>query len=130
VPYNEERKVYINRPGSRLTFVAQPSFASAIVLVDVEAVQGLTIEQLADYAALRSFARTDPEHVRQLGIPTILTLFDDYVAKRELPRSLSAWDLHFLKALYQTSNSVGAVHQRRAMKKRIKKDLGQASRNE
>jgi hypothetical protein len=125
-PYDESRIFSFDVPGSRVRFVAQPSFASAIILVELEALQGVTTTQLADYAALRAFARTDPEHVRGLGIPTILKLFDDGDGGRELPPGLTPWDLSFLKALYQTSNSVRAVHQRAAMKKKLKKNLERA----
>jgi hypothetical protein len=105
---------------------AEPTFASAVVLLELEALNGLTTTQIADYAALRAFARTDPDRVTELGTPTILTLFHDRASGRTPPSALTSWDASFLQALYATSNRSRGDRQRRNIERRLRRNMGYA----
>ena len=71
--------VYMNRtirPGSRITAPSRGHFSLAVVVVEAGALDGLTTTQLADYAAMRAFAKTDPAKLPPSPPPTILTVLD------------------------------------------------------
>ncbi len=63
-PLNYGSEVPVNRTtraASRLTTAVVPYFAAAVLVVQTNALDGLTTTQLADYAAMRTFVRTDPK---------------------------------------------------------------------
>jgi hypothetical protein len=117
---------------SRIRAASMPAFTAALVVIDVKAAAYLTTTQLADYAAMRTFAATDPERVVRTGVPTILGVLgqpDD----RLLPVTLTHWDLGFLKGLYSTDNAYYAAYQRDDIEAVLKAELassGSASRRE
>lgn len=82
---------------SRIYVPVRRDITSAMVLFDRDAIGGLTIDQLADYATMRSFARDYP---REAGgeRASILTLFDQ---ADERPAGLTAFDQAFLARLYE-----------------------------
>jgi hypothetical protein len=104
--------------GSRLVFAAVRAIYSAIVVVDLTRIEGLTFAQMTDYAAMVGLAqiRSDPD----LGeAPTILGLFTTNGASRE--KELTAWDKSFLKAVYETTD--GSVTELRQIKLRMSEEL-------
>jgi hypothetical protein len=107
--------------GSRITPPTRPQFQAAAVLVEKKALEGLTTTQLADYAAMRGFARTDPARLPPNSPTTILKILDAPMGS-EVPVTLTEWDLSFLKALYASPN-LYAASQRTDMRRRIQKDL-------
>lgn len=109
---------------SRIKMASMPTFSVSVVVIDLKAAAGLTVTQLADYAAMRTFADIDPTRVTSVGPPTILGVLgapDD----RPLPVTLTYWDLGFLKSLYATDNSYLASYQRGDMERVVKKELEQ-----
>jgi hypothetical protein len=106
---------------SRIRAASKPTFVASVVVIDVHAAAGLTLTQLADYAAMRTLADIDPGRAK-IGVPTILDVLaqpDD----RPLPVTLTYWDLGFLKALYATDNAYLAGHQRGDMEVVLKKEV-------
>ena len=67
------------------------------MLFDREAVRGKTIIQLADYATMRSFARTRPAG-GEAALDTILALFDPDHAP---PPTLTDFDQAYLRSVYK-----------------------------
>ncbi|HYG48691.1 MAG TPA: hypothetical protein VD846_12230 [Allosphingosinicella sp.] len=108
---------------SRTRSSSRPRFLGSVLVVETGALAGVSTIQLADYAALRTFAQTDPARAAKTGSRTILTLIDDRAAGRPSPLSLTEWDLSFLKALYVTSNTDVDSVQRASMKQAFKRDL-------
>ena len=107
---------------SRIKAVSKPTFTASVVVIDVKAAAGLTLVQLADYAAMRTFADIDPARITTVGVPTILTVLgqpDD----KPLPVTLTYWDLGFLKSLYATDNSYLASYQRGDMERLVKQEV-------
>ncbi|MFL6856737.1 MAG: hypothetical protein ACJ8EB_02385 [Allosphingosinicella sp.] len=116
---------YVNRTitaSSHITPPVRPQFDGAAVVVETGALVGLTTTQLADYAAMRTFAKTDPARLPAEGPPTILKVLDAPIGTA-VPPTLTEWDLGFLRALYASSNKVYAASQRSEMRERIAKDL-------
>lgn len=111
---------------SRLTPVTKPHFAAAVVVVEVEALAGLTTTQLADYAAMRTFAKTDPVRLASSAAPTILSVIDAPMGS-EVPITLTLWDLSFLRALYGAAENHYATQQRSQMRGLVQEELERAA---
>ena len=107
---------------SRIRTSSMPTFVASLVVVDIKAADGLTATELADYAAMRTFAATDPQRVVSTGVPTILSVLgqpDD----KPMPVTLTYWDLGLLKALYSTDNAYYARYQRGDMERVVREEL-------
>lgn len=130
MPVNYSFEAPINRTtraDSRLVPSARPYFTASVVIVQVSALSGLTTIQLADYAAMRGFASTDPARL-DAGTPTsILTLLDTPMGQ-SVPVTLTAWDLSFPKSFYATRRNAYIEYQRAQMKELMKRDLAQQQR--
>ena len=110
---------------SRIRSASKPTFTASVVVIDLKSAAGLTVTQLADYAAMRTFADIAPARVAKVGVPSILDVLgqpDD----RPLPVTLTYWDLGFLKSLYATDNSYFAGYQRGDMEHVLNKEVEQA----
>jgi hypothetical protein len=107
---------------SRLRPLSRPHFLAAVMVVEPAAIAGLTTTQLADHAAMRLFARTDPDRVAKTSAPTILTVLDAPEGS-EVPVTMTQWDFSFLKALYGSGEGRYASAQRSEMKKMVKQEL-------
>lgn len=107
---------------SRLTTASRPHFIAAVVVVDLGSLDGLTTTQLADYAAMRAFARTDPGRLAKSTAPTILSVIEAPM-NSAVPPTLTEWDLAFLKSLYARDANVRAVRQRSQMKQIVRQSI-------
>ncbi len=124
LPFDQASGVAINRttdPGSRITAAARPQFAGSVVVVERAALAGLTVTQLADYAAMRAFAHTEPSRLGSSGTPTILRVLEAPMGS-EVPPSLTAWDLAFLRGFYAAPRNVRTGAQRSAIRRSITKE--------
>jgi hypothetical protein len=83
---------------------------ASVVVFDGEAIAGKTLQQLADYASIRSFANVDD---LSGGAPnatdSILALFDE---EFEPPQGLTEFDWAYLDALYKLPRTArgNAIH--------------------
>lgn len=132
VPYDRLNGRYINERTdvpSRLSTNSRPHFTAAIVVLDSHALGGLTVAQLADYAAMRAFARIDPSQLSRLSAPSILTILDA-PAGSAVPITLTEWDMAYLKSLYAARENRLAGQQRQEMQRKMADELkGSPQRN-
>jgi hypothetical protein len=120
--------VYMNRtirPGTRITAPSRVHFSLAVVVVESGALDGLTTTQLADYAAMRAFAKTDPAKLPPSPPPTILTVLDVPMGG-SVPITLTEWDLGFLRGLYESQANLYGASQRSEIRKHLESSLGKA----
>ncbi len=110
-----------NARASRISTGTRRAVAASLLLVEESAFEGLTTTQIADYAAMRLFARTDPNSVPP-GISSILTIVDA-PAEREVPVTLTEWDLSFLRALHASPKSLFSAAQRGEIAHRMAREL-------
>lgn len=110
---------------SRISTNDHPSFEAAIVVLDARSLAGLTVVQLADYAAMRAFAKTDLSRLAKPVAPTILTLLDTPMGGA-VPITLTEWDLAYLKALYGSTTNRLAGQQSGEMQRKMAQDLKDA----
>jgi hypothetical protein len=108
---------------SRISASGRPQFQAAAVVVEQGSLDGLTTIQLADYAAMRAFARTDPATLPASSPATILKVLEAPMGS-PVPLTLTKWDLGFLKGLYAATDNLYAASQRTEIKERIQSDLG------
>ncbi len=73
-------------------------------MIDIKAIDGMAVVQLADYATMRAFARTRPVG-SDSSASTILSLFDKTAPA---PRELTTFDLGYLSAIYKTQGNLPA----------------------
>jgi len=107
---------------SRISASVRPIFAAAIVVIELNALVGLSPVQVADYAAMRAFTSADPGQVERLGVDTILTAIEAPEGSA-VPITLTRWDLAYLRALTATPNYHYAQRQRRALRSRMLSEL-------
>lgn len=96
--------LYVNRSfgtNSRTIQPAHTHFTASVVVIDADAATGLTTTQLADYAAMRGFARTNPAKV-PAAAPSILKAVGAPVGTA-VPVTLTQWDYGFLRGLYAST---------------------------
>ena len=85
----------------------------ALIVYDREAVLGMTVVQLADYATMRGLSHTRPASGEQ-PMATILALFDEQDIVDPIdrgPDELTSFDRGYLRSVYfwKPENSVPAV---------------------
>ena len=108
--------------GTRITRSSVRAIYSAIVVVDIDDIEGLTFGQLADYVGMVGLTRIRPNP--DLGqAPTILGLFAATEDARA--RGLTTWDQAFLKAIYATTD--GSTTEIAQIKVRMSEDLARSS---
>jgi len=107
---------------SRIRQNIQTDLVSSFVVVSAQAVDGLTLNQIADYAAMRALAKTRPP--QSMGAPTILGVFDQD-SSRAKASELTSWDVAYLRSLYLTDNGLAAHSQESAIAGAIRRDLKQ-----
>lgn len=93
----------------------------SFIVFDVDALEGLTLLQIADHAAMRALARTVP--ARLPAGRSILTLFADKGAGAATADELTSWDAAYLRALYRTTNTLTAHQQRSNVAQTMRRDL-------
>jgi hypothetical protein len=116
---------HINRTteaASRLVSGGTRQFASATVVVEKKALDGLTVTQLADYAAFRAFTGADPTRLKGSSVPTILQVLDAD-PDAEVAPSLTEWDLAFLDGFYGMSRGLNASGQRSSIAREVEKKV-------
>jgi hypothetical protein len=107
---------------TRLKPAVRYSFVKSVVVIQADALAGLTPTQLADYAAMRAFVRTDPKKIRPTASGTILNVIDAPMGSA-VPITLTEWDFTFLKSFYSSTKNMYAEYQRAQMKGIMKREL-------
>jgi hypothetical protein len=108
---------------SRLTASARPVYLMSIVVIERRAVNGLSTAEIADYATMRALTDASPARARETGAPTILTVLETPMGS-EMPLTITAWDMSFLRGLYATPANLFASAQRGAIGEAMKREIG------
>ena len=107
---------------SRLTPPIRSHFLLGVLILDSDSLAGLTTTQVADYATMRLLARTDPDNLDRIAVPTILSILEAAPDSR-VPVTLTNWDFSYLKALYGSAVHRYASSQQGEMQRLVRKDL-------
>lgn len=92
------------REASIIESATRQDINASVLLIDVDAVIGKTVNQIADYAAMRTLGHTRPA----AGGDTIMTLFAPGDSA-DRPRELTGFDTAYLKALYHGPSTTRAM---------------------
>ncbi len=93
---------------SRLNDQTEDVLKRVFIIVDVDQLDGASLEQLGDYVAMVAMAQIDPE--ADTGrFDTILNLFDDPATA---PTGLTGWDRAYLEGLYDPQSETHRINQR------------------
>lgn len=90
----------ISSTASRLTTQIVDDTLRSFVIVDVDRLNGASLEQLADYIAFVSLAQIDPD-ADTSGYVSVLNVFDD----PGQAEGLTGWDHAYLQGLYATERT-------------------------
>ena len=82
---------------SRLNSGTRRDMQASVIMLDTDLLEDLDGLALADYATMRTLARTRPVEQGEAATATILSLFDDPV---NAPQSLTEFDRAYLASLY------------------------------
>ncbi|MGB3378038.1 MAG: hypothetical protein WBA55_04640 [Allopontixanthobacter sediminis] len=85
---------------SRLSSSVRQDITSGIVVLEVGALDGLTVRQIAGFAVMRGLSSTRNRQTDRFGYETILSLFEGSGAVAEM----TGFDRAYLSALYSGSN--------------------------
>ena len=96
---------------SRIHSAVRPSFDGAVVVVQRSALAGLTVAQLADYAALRALTGADPARLARSSVPSILRVLEAPMGSA-VPVTMTRWDFGFLRGFYSSPRNLSTAAQR------------------
>lgn len=108
---------------SRIKKTVKQQITRSFLLIEKDALVGLTTVQIADYAAMRSFIESEQSANSEIPSFSILSLFDDGNRPGDGPESVSELDLALLSSLYNSPSDVSASMQSSAMIHKMNKEL-------
>lgn len=121
---------YLNQTGlvgGRIKIPTRSVFIAAAVVVERQALEGLSAIQLADYALMRALARTEPERLTAASPPSILSVLEAPMGS-EIPLTLTRWDLGFLRGLNAATPNLRTAQQRSEIRRRVAAELDGTAR--
>jgi hypothetical protein len=95
------RVIAVPASDSHVFLASRTDITASVVIIDLAAIDGLPVAQIADYAAMRALARTRPA-TGDTAASTILSLFDP---KSGHPQEMTAFDLAYLRSLYEAESN-------------------------
>lgn len=119
-------------PVFRATRLRSPTIeeiSASFMLLEMDALLGMTSTQIADYAAVSLLLEVTSSQRDKKIEGSILSLFDDKKNGRELPQSVSEWDLMMLNAWYTISPDRFATQQESALRFVVLREIKQSSTN-
>lgn len=109
--------LFVAQSQSHIFLAHRLDIVNAVVMLDAQAINGLSITQIADYATMRGLARTRPVD-GDGAIDTILSLFSPEGAR---PYEMSDFDLAYLRSLYGDIPNMPAVTKITRVNKELRK---------
>lgn len=125
VPFDPTNGYYVlDTPvaASRTNASMRPVLLGSVVVIEQDGVIGFTTTQVADYAAMRAFARTEPGRLKKAAAATILTALETPMGGAA-PESLTRWDLGYLRGLYSVEATHHAQRQKIDIARSIERSL-------
>lgn len=111
----------VRSEGSRLRSAIREDLSRAIIIVDANLVQGVTMDSLGDYIAFVALMQADPNG-NTTGINTILNLFRADLGDKRAT-TMTDWDRDFLRALYSMPRNTASLSQaERYLAQRMERD--------
>ena len=109
-------------PG-RLSAPVRVDMASAIIVINAQAVNGTNLRQLSAFCAMVGMSPINTAHAKDNPESSILSLFSMDDHQRTLPDDLSAFDLAYLRALYRGDTGYTFDQKTRMMATDLEREL-------
>lgn len=87
--------------GGLASQVGTPAISHSFTVIEASAIEGLTINQLADYITVQALVMLEPEMQGEVPASSILRLFTDKGADPQAPEEMSQADRVLLGVLYR-----------------------------
>ena len=100
---------------SKIYTAIRYDITSVTVMLDTDAVKGKSLNQLADYAAMRGLAQTRP--IDDPAMDSILTLFDAEAP----PMHMTRFDLAYLRSVYEWIPNLPAITRINGVNRQLRK---------
>lgn len=127
LPSDEPDKTYVpalySNVKSRIKKTVKQQITRSFLLIEKDALVGLTTVQIADFAAMRSLIDSEQSTNSDTPSYSILSLFNDGNGPDDAPQSVSEMDLALLSSLYNSPSDVSASMQSSAMIHKMNKEL-------
>lgn len=127
LPSDEIDKTYVStlqsNVKSRIKKTVKQQITRSFLLIEKDALVGLTTVQIADFAAMRSLIESGQSTNSDTPSYSILSLFDEGNGPGDAPESVSELDLALLSSLYNSPSDVSASMQSSAMIHKMNKEL-------
>ncbi len=108
----------VGQAQSHIFLAHRIDITNSIIMIDLPAVDGMSVVQLADYVTMRAFARTNPVE-GDVAATTILSLFDESDASSR-PYELTDFDLAYLRAVYGGTDGLNAASKLAAITRELR----------
>jgi hypothetical protein len=108
--------------GTRLNRETRQDLRFALLIVDARRIAGMPSGAVADYLAMASFIQLDA-NADMSGFPSILNLFNARAPGEAPPSEMTAWDIAYLRGLYNARRDADASRQRNEIARRMARDL-------
>ena len=99
----------VRSEGSRLRSATRQDLSHAVIVVDANLVQGVSMDSLGDYIAFVALMQADPNG-NTADINTIMNLFRTDIGDKPATQ-LTDWDKDFLRALYSMPRNTASLSQ-------------------
>ena len=109
-----QQLIGFDSPGGRNIPTPAPKSTHSFSVVDFDAINGLTIEQVGDYLTMQMLAEFRPDNPDEVPSDSILTLFENTAANSETIPGFSRMDRVILSELYSPNRinfRTGALRQ-------------------
>lgn len=117
-----------NIESGRLNSPVRIDTATAIVVINAAAVDGVNLQQLAAYCTMVGLSPANTRHAQAAPGSSILSLFPDAEAAGDAPKDLSGFDLAYLRSLYLGDTGYSFEQKTRAMAISMERQLTGAKR--
>lgn len=107
---------------SRLEANSTVVVAMSVLVIEKDQVRGLTTQQIADYALMRSVSEVEPAKLAGQPVESILKVVDTKMGE-ETPLSLTAWDLAYVRARYSLNRLNYGPRQLADIRRRMRRSL-------
>lgn len=99
----------VRSEGSRLRSSIREDLSRAIIVVDANLVQGVSMDSLGDYIAFVTLMQADPNG-NTTSVNTIMNLFRSDLGGKQAT-AMTDWDKDFLRALYSMPRNTSSLSQ-------------------
>lgn len=121
IPGSRSPYIVPNAEMSRLSVPVRQDIDLAFVVIDRRKAVGLSLGQIADYAAMAGLAAIRTDRPVKLGRASILTMFDDVAASQPARPEMTDFDIAYLTGLYSGQSGFSSDQKSAVMAQQVER---------